>query len=76
MRSRIHLYFSSLSHQNPQATLLAIRDVHRRMYIGMHESEARSMMASALAAGGLRSGDCLTLFGGLHTSEGLLPLSY
>ena len=62
------LYLSSFSHHNPQATLLSIRDVHQRMYIGMHESEARSMMISALAAGGLRDGDCLTLFGGLHTS--------
>ncbi|KAF8654240.1 hypothetical protein AX16_003761 [Volvariella volvacea WC 439] len=46
-----------------EATLLAVRDTHSRMYIGMKESEARSMMSSALSAVGLKSGGCLTLFG-------------
>ncbi|EEB95798.1 hypothetical protein MPER_05177 [Moniliophthora perniciosa FA553] len=47
-----------------EATLLALRAVHKKMYIGMLESEARSMMTSALTAVGLQNGGCLTLFGG------------
>lgn len=43
---------------------MAIREVHKVMYIGIHESEARAMMAVALAAAGLQDGKCLTLFGG------------
>ncbi|KAJ7582622.1 peptidase M24, structural domain-containing protein [Mycena floridula] len=46
-----------------EATLLAIRDVHKRMFIGMRESEARSMMSEALTEAGLKDGGCLTLFG-------------
>ncbi|ESK93792.1 peptidase m24 [Moniliophthora roreri MCA 2997] len=46
-----------------EATLLALRAVHKKMYIGMRESEAGNMMASALTAVGLQNGECLTLFG-------------
>ncbi|GLB35093.1 putative peptidase M24B family protein [Lyophyllum shimeji] len=46
-----------------EATLLAIRAVHKKLYIGIRESEARSMMAHALSDVGLRNGGCLTLFG-------------
>lgn len=49
-----------------EATVLAIRAVHQHMYIGMHESEARGLMARALAEGGLKGGSCLTLFGGTY----------
>jgi hypothetical protein len=47
-----------------QATLLAIRDVHKKLYPGIRESQARTMMALALGAAGLKDGGCLTLFGG------------
>lgn len=47
-----------------QATVLAIRHVHRQLHIGVKESEARAMMANALSAAGLVNGGCLTLFGG------------
>ncbi|KAF4578528.1 hypothetical protein EYR36_000335 [Pleurotus pulmonarius] len=46
-----------------EATLLAIRATHKRMRIGMHESEARDLVARALAAVGLQRAGCLTLFG-------------
>ncbi|KAK1228892.1 hypothetical protein PQX77_008050 [Marasmius sp. AFHP31] len=46
-----------------EATLLALREVHKQMRIGMRESEARDMIASALTAIGLEEGSCLTLFG-------------
>jgi len=46
-----------------EATLLAIRAVHKKLYISIRESEARSMMAHALSDAGLKDGGCLTLFG-------------
>uniref|UniRef100_A0A8H7Y5C0 Peptidase M24 domain-containing protein n=1 Tax=Psilocybe cubensis TaxID=181762 RepID=A0A8H7Y5C0_PSICU len=46
-----------------EATLLAIREVHKNLYPGIRESQARSMMATALGAAGLKDGGCLTLFG-------------
>ncbi|THV07913.1 Creatinase/aminopeptidase [Dendrothele bispora CBS 962.96] len=46
-----------------ETTLLSIREVHKRLYIGMRESEAREMIATALADAGLSNGGCLTLFG-------------
>ncbi|KAG6820569.1 hypothetical protein H0H93_015089 [Arthromyces matolae] len=46
-----------------QATLHAIRAVHKHLYVGIRESEARSFMATALASVGLKNGGCLTLFG-------------
>ncbi|KAJ3560524.1 hypothetical protein NP233_g10781 [Leucocoprinus birnbaumii] len=46
-----------------EATVHAIRHVYRQMYIGMRESEARNMMATALSQIGLSQGGCLTLFG-------------
>lgn len=48
---------------------MAIREVRKKMYIGMHESQAREMMASALRAAGLLDGGCLTLFGGLSSGH-------
>lgn len=50
-----------------QATLLAIREIHQKLYPGIEESKARSMMATALGAAGLKDGGCLTLFGGALT---------
>ncbi|RDB21302.1 putative peptidase C18A7.01 [Hypsizygus marmoreus] len=46
-----------------EATLITIRAVHKKLYFGVRESEARTMMASALSAVGLKKGGCLTLFG-------------
>ncbi|KAF8078097.1 Creatinase/aminopeptidase [Lyophyllum atratum] len=46
-----------------EATLLTIRAVHKKLYIGIRESEARTMMAYALSTAGLKDGGCLTLFG-------------
>ncbi|KAF9263647.1 Creatinase/aminopeptidase [Marasmius fiardii PR-910] len=46
-----------------EATLLAIREVHKQLHIGILESEARNMIASALTDIGLENGACLTLFG-------------
>ncbi|KAF9483828.1 Creatinase/aminopeptidase [Pholiota conissans] len=46
-----------------EVTLLAIRDVHKKLVPGIHESYARSMMSTALGAAGLKDGGCLTLFG-------------
>ncbi len=48
---------------HPQATLLAIRHTHKQMHIGIHESDARQLVARALADTGLKDGGCLTLFG-------------
>lgn len=41
-----------------------MRHVHKQMYTGIHESEARNMMSAAFVEGGLSAGGCLTLFGG------------
>ncbi|TFK42729.1 Creatinase/aminopeptidase [Crucibulum laeve] len=46
-----------------EATLLAIRQVHKKLHIGIRESQARSLMSEALQTMGLRDGGCLTLFG-------------
>ncbi|KAF9567608.1 Creatinase/aminopeptidase [Agrocybe pediades] len=46
-----------------EATLLAIREIHQKLYPGIQESQARSMMATALGAAELKAGGCLTLFG-------------
>lgn len=46
-----------------EATLLAIREVHKSLHVGIRESQARDMMAASLSAAGLKSGGCLTLFG-------------
>jgi len=46
-----------------EATLLAIRAVHKKLHLGIRESEARAMMAAALSTLGLKHGSCLTLFG-------------
>lgn len=47
-----------------KATLFALREVRKRMYIGIKESEARDMMRSAMSASGISESDCLVLFGG------------
>ncbi|KAK0443002.1 peptidase M24, structural domain-containing protein [Armillaria borealis] len=46
-----------------QATLLAIRHTHKQMHVGIRESDARQLIARALADAGLKDGGCLTLFG-------------
>ncbi|KAF5386856.1 hypothetical protein D9615_001644 [Tricholomella constricta] len=46
-----------------EATVLAIRAVHKKLHVGIRESEARAMLARALSAVGLKDGGCLTLFG-------------
>ncbi|KAJ3510588.1 hypothetical protein NLJ89_g4588 [Agrocybe chaxingu] len=46
-----------------EATLLAVRGVHKHLYPGIRESQARSAVASVLGAAGLTNGGCLTLFG-------------
>ncbi|KAF7295326.1 Peptidase-M24 domain-containing protein [Mycena indigotica] len=46
-----------------EATVLSIRAVREKLYFGIRESAASAMMREALAAAGLRSGGCLTLFG-------------
>ncbi len=51
---------------HPQATLLAIRHTHKQMHAGIRESEARQLVARALADAGLKDGGCLTLFGGMR----------
>lgn len=58
------LYTNFLHASHCQATLLAIREVHKKLVPGIHESYARSMMSAALGAAGLKDGGCLTLFGG------------
>ena len=55
-----------------QATLLAIREVHKKLYLGIRESEAQRMMAAALSAAGFQDGECLTLFGGMFGPSSLL----
>lgn len=47
-----------------EVTLLAIRAVREKMYIGMHESEAQRMIGSLLSAAGLSNAGGLVLFGG------------
>ncbi|TFK29794.1 peptidase M24 [Coprinopsis marcescibilis] len=46
-----------------EATVLAIRMVHKNVRFGMRESQVRGMLASALSEVGLKNGGCLTLFG-------------
>ncbi|KAI0341748.1 Creatinase/aminopeptidase [Trametopsis cervina] len=46
-----------------EVTVLAIRAVRRQMYIGIRESEARSMIRGALSAAGLVNLDSIVLFG-------------
>ncbi|KII88686.1 hypothetical protein PLICRDRAFT_111447 [Plicaturopsis crispa FD-325 SS-3] len=46
-----------------EATVLAIRAVREQMYIGIRESQVRTLIRSALAAAGLTELDSLVLFG-------------
>ncbi|KAF8919337.1 Creatinase/aminopeptidase [Mucidula mucida] len=46
-----------------EATLLSIREVRKKLFIGIRESQARKMIAAALKSTGLSDGECLTLFG-------------
>ncbi|KAI0692403.1 peptidase M24, structural domain-containing protein [Cytidiella melzeri] len=46
-----------------EVTLLAVRAVRRQLYIGIQESEARTMMRGALDAAGLADPDAIVLFG-------------
>ena len=57
-------YLENLTRSFVQVTLQALRLVRSKMYIGMRESEARSMIRTALVAAGLKDGDGLVLFGG------------
>jgi hypothetical protein len=43
---------------------MAIREVREQMYIGIRESEARTIIVKALTAAGLSDGYSLVLFGG------------
>ncbi|KAK0434051.1 peptidase M24, structural domain-containing protein [Desarmillaria tabescens] len=40
-----------------------VHQTHKQMHIGMRESDARNLIARALADAGLKDGGCLTLFG-------------
>jgi hypothetical protein len=71
--SRRVLLIFTCAPRNFQATLLAIREVHKKLYLGIRESEAQRMMAAALSAAGFQDGGCLTLFGGMFSSSSLLP---
>ncbi|KAL6305387.1 peptidase M24 [Sparassis latifolia] len=46
-----------------EVTLLAIRAVRDKMYFGMHESQARQLIISALTSAGLHNVGAITLFG-------------
>ncbi|EIN12435.1 Creatinase/aminopeptidase [Punctularia strigosozonata HHB-11173 SS5] len=46
-----------------EVTVLAVREVRDKMYIGIRESEARDMILAALGAAGLHDLDSLVLFG-------------
>ncbi|PBK87440.1 hypothetical protein ARMGADRAFT_1085465 [Armillaria gallica] len=46
-----------------EATLLAIRLTHKQLHVGIRESDARQLVARALADAGLRDGDCLPYLG-------------
>ncbi|KAG6917790.1 hypothetical protein DXG01_001062 [Tephrocybe rancida] len=46
-----------------EATVLAIRAVHKKLHVGIRESQARALIAVALASAGLKNAGCLTLFG-------------
>ncbi|KAI0957418.1 hypothetical protein AcW1_005817 [Taiwanofungus camphoratus] len=46
-----------------EVTVLAIRAVREKMYIGMRESEARRLIETALSSAGLQNPGALTLFG-------------
>ncbi|PCH38133.1 Creatinase/aminopeptidase [Wolfiporia cocos MD-104 SS10] len=46
-----------------EVTVLAIRAVREKMYIGMRESQANELIISALSAAGLQNPGALTLFG-------------
>ena len=54
--------------------MLAVREVHKKLYLGIQESEAQRMMAEALSAAGLQNGECLTLFGGMFSSPISAPI--
>jgi hypothetical protein len=53
-------------------TVLAIRAVKDRMYIGIRESQVRHMTESALSAAGLEDSSALVLFGGDYSNSDLL----
>jgi hypothetical protein len=43
---------------------MALRGVHRRLYFGIRESEAKALILGALKSAGLDHVDALVLFGG------------
>lgn len=52
-----------------QVTLMAIRAVRERMYIGIRESEVKEMMLRALSTARLEKGFALVQFGGRWTGQ-------
>ncbi|KIY67833.1 Creatinase/aminopeptidase [Cylindrobasidium torrendii FP15055 ss-10] len=46
-----------------EATVLAIRETRKKMYIGIRESETSALIEAAFKGAGLKDGGCLTLFG-------------
>ncbi|KZT28494.1 peptidase M24 [Neolentinus lepideus HHB14362 ss-1] len=46
-----------------EVTILAVRAVREKLYIGMRESEAQSLIRTALSSAGLTSLDSIVLFG-------------
>ncbi|KAH8829535.1 Creatinase/aminopeptidase [Flagelloscypha sp. PMI_526] len=46
-----------------EATVLSIREVRKKMWFGMKESQAAALMRDQLSSAGLKNGGCLTLFG-------------
>ena len=63
-------------HNILKVTLLALRDVQKRMYLGMRESEAKSLVLKALADAGLRHSQGWVLFGGDPHLSDIYPVSY
>jgi Xaa-Pro aminopeptidase len=63
-------------HNISKVTLLALRDVQKRMHLGMKESEAKVLILKALADAGLRHPQGWVLFGGNPKLHDIYPVSY
>lgn len=59
-----HRHSPSVILTSPQATLAAIRAVRERFFIGIKESQGRTLISQALTSAGLSGGSGLVLFGG------------
>jgi hypothetical protein len=55
-------------HGQKSSAELALRGIHQRMSIGMHESDAHKSIVSALTVAGLTDASALVLFGGQAVS--------